>query len=58
MDPFVWNYVINNDLEEVKKVEDDVSSDDDVSPVLPLPPPSVAITPMKKQISTSISSPG
>ncbi len=30
MDPFVWNYVLDNGLEEVEEVED-VSSDDDVS---------------------------
>ncbi len=47
--PFVWNYVLDNSLEEVEEVED-VSSDDDESvvssPVLPPPPPSTAITPV------------
>ncbi len=52
MDPFVWNYVLNNGLEEVKKVEDGVSSDDDESSVLPPPPPSVDITPVKTSATT------
>ncbi len=52
MDPFVWNYVIDNGLEGVKKVEDDVSSDDNESSVFPPPPPSVAITPVKTSATT------
>jgi hypothetical protein len=52
MVPFVWNYVIDNGLEEVKKVEDDMSSDDDESSILPPPPPSVAITPVKTSATT------
>ncbi len=57
MDPFVCNYVIDNGLEEVKKVEDDVSSDDDESSVLPPPPTSVAITPVKTSATTVDDSP-
>jgi hypothetical protein len=52
MDPFVWNYIINNGLEEVKKVEDGVSSDDNESSILPPPPPSVAITLVKRSATT------
>jgi hypothetical protein len=52
MDPFVWNYVIDNSLEEVKKVEDGVSNDDDESSVLKPPPPSIAITPVKTSATT------
>ncbi len=32
MDPFVWNYVIDNGLDEIKEVED-LSSDDNESAV-------------------------
>ncbi len=32
MDPFVWNYVLDNGLDEVKEVED-LSSDDNESVV-------------------------
>jgi hypothetical protein len=52
MDPFVRNYVIDNGLEEVKKVEDDMSSDDNESSVLPPPPPSVANNPVKTSATT------
>jgi hypothetical protein len=52
MDPFIWNYVINNGLVEVKKVVDDISSDDNESSILPPPPPSAAITPVKTSATT------
>ena len=52
MDPFVWKYIINNGLEEVKKVEDDISSDDDESSVLKPPPPSTANTAVKRSATT------
>ncbi len=52
MDPFVWNYVIKNGWEEVKKVEDDISSDANETSIPPPPPPSVAITPVKTSATT------
>ena len=53
IEPILWNYILDNDLEEGKEVDESFSRDEEdesvVSPTPPEPPYSVAasITPLK-----------